>query len=130
LQTLAGTAGNGFVSLVNVERFLSFCVKLPEDFLDVVGHLLKFMFAGKESATCLAMLLVDMEQKSAVHKDDRANGQEQDEQQRGRDFEPLDLGPKYDERQDYSDGGRDYRECPPRAAWHRLGRWLRAQRAN
>jgi hypothetical protein len=80
LQTLAGTASDGFVGLVDVERLLGFCIKLPEDFLDIVGHLLKFMFAGKESTTRLAMLLVDMEQKSAVHKDDCANGQEQDEQ--------------------------------------------------
>jgi hypothetical protein len=96
LQTLAGTAGDGFVSFVDVERFFSFCVKLPEDFLDVVGHLLKFMFARNESTTRLTMLLVDMEQKPAVHENDSANGQEQDEQQRRGDFEPLYFGPKYD----------------------------------
>jgi len=54
------------------------------------------MFARKESTTRVSMLLVDMEQKSAVHKDDSANGQEQDEQQRRGDFEPLYFGPKYD----------------------------------
>jgi len=92
--------------------------------------LLKVVFACHEGAGRLPMLLVDMEQKPAVHEDDCANGQEQDEQQRGGDFEPLYLGPKYDERQDYSDGSSDYRKYPPRTTWHRFGRRLRTQRAN
>ena len=48
VQRLAGMAGDGLISGIHKERFLGFGIDHPEDFLDVVRHLLKAFLAFEE----------------------------------------------------------------------------------
>ena len=130
LQTLAGAAGDRFVGLVDVDCLLGLRIEHPEDFLDVVRHLLKVVLGGEECAGCLAMLPMQVQQESAVDEDDRADRKQQHEQQHRRNFKLLELGTEHSQRQDYSDHCGNYRKCPPCTAWHGLRRRLRAQRTS
>src|SRR6266478_2919024 len=58
-QALAGASGYGFIGAVDVESLLGGCINHPEDFLNIVRHLLELVFRCQESAGCLAMLLVE-----------------------------------------------------------------------
>ena len=129
-QAFASAVGYGLVGLVNVQRLLSSGINHPENFLNVVCHLLKFLLRGEKRPGGLAMLPMQVKQESAVHKDHRANRNEQHEQQQRGNVQSLQLGTEHDQRQDYSYDCSNYRKRPPHTAWYRLRRRLRAQRTS
>ena len=53
-QGLAGAASDGFVFRVDEGGFLGLGVDHPEDFLDVVGHLVEFLLPVFKDSPCLA----------------------------------------------------------------------------
>ena len=54
-QRLAGASGDGFVRRIDKGRFFRLCIDHPEDFLDVVGHLVEFLLAVFKDGLCLPL---------------------------------------------------------------------------
>jgi hypothetical protein len=69
-----------FVGLVDVDCLLGLGVEHPEDFLDVVSHLLEVVLGRDKRASGLSVLPLQVQQKPAVDEDDRANGQKENKQ--------------------------------------------------
>ena len=87
-QTLARTSGNRLVSLVHVEGLLGLRVNHPDDFLNVVCHLLEPFFG-------IELYLLGAPQRSGVEDNQNGENSGSEKQESGEYVERSELGPEY-----------------------------------
>ncbi|MFZ0297959.1 MAG: hypothetical protein WAM13_06370 [Candidatus Sulfotelmatobacter sp.] len=71
-QRPARAPSDGLISLVDIKGFLTAGIDHPEDFLDIAGHLLEFMFCRLEDTGSVALVTAQLEQHLGQKKTENA----------------------------------------------------------